>query len=150
MAGMTPAEAINAVDDVVAECRKNECSIATGIARVAARHLIARVITRLLLIEAIKQRHGLPSLVDPFIEPLRSWWWLSFAIEAGWQGGAFVEASDFLSAISAAHRCGCNSGGEVRAVELGRAPASKLLPLEPYRFYTKDELEVLDGGVVKF
>lgn len=42
----------------------------------------------------------------------KTWWYLSFAEEA-FNGGCFVQADDFLPAVSEAYRQKCSPGGQV-------------------------------------
>ena len=84
---------------------------------------------------------------DPVAE-VRCWWWLSFSSEAGWLGGCVVPAESFFDAALAVTVRGHNPGGEMAGFELGEGDASKIKPLEPYRFYSKVELEAF-GEVAK-
>lgn len=45
---------------------------------------------------------------------MTGWWYLSFADDSGFLGGAFVPAADFDSALAKTHLLRINPGGEVR------------------------------------
>lgn len=74
-------------------------------------------------------------------------WWLSFANDGGFLGGALVRGDTFPHAIAEAHRLGINPGGEVQGVEL---PGDDEPPdHEMNRLYSKAELESELGGAVR-
>lgn len=69
-----------------------------------------------------------------------SLWYLSFATEAGWLGGAFVDADDLVDAAVRAHVLGCNPGGEVMGHDVpDDAPRPE--PSDIGRLLTREELE---------
>lgn len=70
------------------------------------------------------------------------YFYLSFAGEEGFRGGCVVEADDFLSAISEAHRLGINPHGQVKGQcisDPGPLPINKLL--------LKSDIDNLDKAV---
>jgi hypothetical protein len=71
-------------------------------------------------------------------------WWLSFAVEAGFLGVAIVSADDEMGAIEEATRRGINPGGQVK---LTSVPASYLEKVRPYanRLMKREELERIFG-----
>lgn len=78
-------------------------------------------------------------------EPMKNWWWMSFADESGHLGAAIVAGNSFMEAHSESWRHGVNPGGELQSMDLGMRTLDALKPYEPNRLYTKAEMEELDG-----
>jgi hypothetical protein len=49
---------------------------------------------------------------------MKTYFWLSFVGDEGFRGACIVEAPDMISAVSMAHRLGCNPGGQVQGAEV--------------------------------
>ena len=57
--------------------------------------------------------------------PKSRWWYLSFA-DDGFRGACVVKATDFITAVSEAHRLKINPGGQVIGLPMLARKAKKL------------------------
>lgn len=76
------------------------------------------------------------------------WWWISFSCEKGFLGAAIVDGESFTEAIANAWKHEINPGGEAQGMELTKAQRQQdLKPFDPYRLYSKQEIEKIDEAV---
>lgn len=74
-----------------------------------------------------------------------TWWWLSYADDDGFRGGAFVQAHSFEAACVESKRLGISPGGQVHGTE---TPTTG--PFESGRLYSQEEIAQIDGVVEPF
>lgn len=80
-------------------------------------------------------------LADEAAQGEEAWWWLSFATDEGFLGGALVKACGMASAVDKAHLLKINPGGEVAGWQLPGEPDPDW-PRET--FVSKDEVIALN------
>ena len=87
-----------------------------------------------------KYRHTMPGEL--------LWWYLSFVGDKKWLGACCVEADSIQDATRAAHKAGCNPGGEVLGLAL--APVDPV-PAELQYKLVQDEhmIELLLGKIMQ-
>jgi hypothetical protein len=81
-----------------------------------------------------------------------SLWWLSFADRerpSGAQnlGACLVDADSYFEAIREAHRKGCNPGGEVLALEIGRDLEKTARAFPMNQLMSRSEIDAIDHGL---
>jgi len=74
----------------------------------------------------------------------KKWYWLSFVDVTGFLGGCMAQAEGFMDAIYQCWDHGCNPGGSVKAYQL---PDDDLGPFEPWRLYSREEINSIDGAI---
>ena len=96
----------------------------------------------MLEIGSIEWQERLASLrADELTKPLE-WWYLSFAGDEGFLGGAYVQARGILTAVREASRLGINPGGEVKAGPMLQVEFERCVPADMRnRILTREELE---------
>lgn len=132
-------------------CEEGKLTVEEAFIKIAAKHLIGMVVMRLMLIQIIRQRHGMETRCPPFIEPKvpvtkhKTWWWLSYAGEEGNRGGVFMDGDDFLEACHNAHVRKISPGGEVKGMKCDdEIEADGFGPFQPYTLYTREQIDSLD------
>ena len=95
----------------------------------------------------------------PFWNPRREeammtkwfWFWFSFSGDDGFIGALIIDGVNFMAAHQNSHLLGLNPGGELKSLELeGCKGPDDMGKYEPYRLYTKAEIEAIDGVAVRF
>jgi hypothetical protein len=81
-------------------------------------------------------------------------WWLSFVDPERADGGRFVgaclvEAEDFLGAVYAAHRRGCNPGGQVAGQDAPENVAAAIGPEWRNRLLSKLDIVKIEAEMAK-
>ena len=76
----------------------------------------------------VKEERMRELLAEEASNPL-GWWYLSYADENGFRGGAIIKAQGFVTAAWMSNRLGISPGGEVT----GHPIPDDELPPEPYR-----------------
>jgi hypothetical protein len=81
-----------------------------------------------------------------------SWWWLSFAGEAGFLGAILTRARGFITAVQKTHELGINPGGEVKGVQIPDEIMTQA-PIDHTQFadqiLSKQDIEEKLGGAAK-
>jgi hypothetical protein len=77
-----------------------------------------------------------------------TWFYLSFAGDDGWRGGAFVDGDTILEAVTMAGLLGINPGGEALVIEVPDGLMDAKVPeRDRRRLLTREEVEQLEETI---
>lgn len=78
--------------------------------------------------------------------PLVKWFWFSFADDDDFLGGLMIEGKDSNDALANSLKRNLNPGGNAKATQLINCKGpDDFCPLRPNKFYSKYELEDMEG-----